>query len=418
MAIVFDPLVPDPDDPYAAYRRLRDEAPVHLCRERGIYSITRYDDVMYVLRTPELFSSRAMFTMLLAAGEDRPPLSWDFLRFLFTMVWKTRLNPFEFHTARNLIAEDGESHAAMRAVVSRGFTPRRIAAWEPRARELVEACVGPLRRGEPFELIRDLAVPLPVTLIAEMIGVPQERLDDFKRWSDLVIEVATGPGREQRFARIFREGFSDLLAYLRGLVRQRRAHPTDDVIGAIVAEQEGGIGLTDREVIQFVILLLVAGNETTTNLIGNIVSALLEHPDQAARVAADLSLVPALVEEGLRYDSPVQVVFRNTTQPVELHGVRMPKGARVAVFLGSANRDERRFPDPDRLDLARNPQGFPGFGFGQHFCLGASLARLETRIALEALVPHIPKLERAEPIARVDSFLVRGPKSLALRRAA
>ncbi len=420
MSLAFDPLAPDPDDPYPSYRRLRDEAPVHFCAERGIYSVTRYDDVMYVLRSPELFSSRAMFTMLMAGGSEKmPPLRWDFLRFLATMVWRTRLNPLEFRTARNLIAEDGESHAAMRAVVNRGFTPRRIARWEGRARELAEDCTAPLRRGEPFELIHDLAVPLPVTIIAEMIGVPSERLADFKRWSDMIIDFTTGPGRQNPFAREKARTFCDLLVYLRGLIRERRAHPTDDLISTIVAEQDGEIGLSDREAIQFVMLLLVAGNETTTNLIGNLVNALLDHPEQAAAVAADPDLVPALVEEGLRYDSPVQVVFRNATCDSELHGVRIPKGAFVAAFLGSANRDERRFPDPDRLDVRRNPQGFPAFGFGVHFCLGASLARLETRVALETLVPELLHLERADArVPRIDSFLVRGPRRLELRRAA
>ncbi len=419
MSVAFDPLAPLAD-PYPIYRRLRDEAPVHHAPERGIWSVTRFDDVMDVLKNDEVFSSRAMFTMLMAGGSERlPPLSWDFLRFLWKMVVQVRLNPFEFRTARNLIAEDGERHASMRAIVNRGFTPRRVGAWEGRIRELVEQCMQPLRSGRDFDLMRDLAVPVPVTIIAEMLGVPKERLGDFKRWSDLVIAVATGPARERPFERKYADAFLALLRYFRHLARERRAHPRDDLISAIVAHQEGEAALTDREVVQFVLLLLVAGNETTTNLIGNIVNALLDHPEQAAKVAADPSLVPALVEEGLRYDTPVQVVFRTAARDTEIRGVPIPKGGFVAVFLGSANRDERRFPDPDRLDLSRRPQGFPGFGFGVHFCLGASLARLETRLALEALAPELPQLVRAEAeVARVESFLVRGPRRLELRRAA
>jgi cytochrome P450 len=417
--IDFDPLAPR-DDPYPIYRRLRDEAPVHHAPERGVWSVTRFDDVMQVLQDPETFSSRAMFTMLMAGGSEKlPPLGWNFVRFLWKMVFRVRLNPMEFRTARNLIAEDGERHASLRAIVNRGFTPRRIAAWEDRIRELVEACSAPLRQGRDFDVMRDLAVPVPVTIIAEMLGVPTARLADFKRWSDLVIEVATGPARERPFEPKYADAFVELLGYMRGLARERRAHPRDDLISAIVAEQDGAAALTDREVVQFALLLLVAGNETTTNLIGNTVNALLDHPEQAERVAADPSLVPALVEEGLRYDTPVQVVFRTTTRDVEVRGVRIPKDRFVAVFLGSAHRDERRFPDPDRFDVTRRPQGFPGFGFGKHFCLGASLARLEARIALEALVPELPRRVRAdERIARVESFLVRGPKRLALRRAA
>jgi cytochrome P450 len=419
MSLAFDPLAP-PADPYPLYRRLRDEAPVHHSPERGVWSVTRFDDVMAVLQQPDVFSSRAMFTMLLAGGSEKlPPLSLSFLRFLWKMVWRARLNPLEFRTARNLIAEDGERHASLRAIVNRGFTPRRVAAWEGRIRELVAACSAPLREGRDFDVIADLAVPVPVTVIAEMLGVPTERLADFKRWSDLVVEVTTGPARQRPFDPPHVDAFMELLRYTRELVRERRARPRDDLISTIVAEQEGEVALTDREVVQFVLLLLVAGNETTTNLIGNTVNALLDHPDQAALVARDPDLVPALVEEGLRWDSPVQVVFRTTTREVELRGVRIPAGRFVAAFLGSANRDERRFPDADRFDVTRRPQGFPGFGFGKHFCLGASLARLEARLALEALVPELPHRVRAEgPLARVDSFLVRGPKRLALRRAA
>jgi cytochrome P450 len=356
----------------------------------------------------------------MAGGSEKlPPLRWDMLRFMAKMVFQARLNPLEFQSARNLIAEDGQRHDAMRAIVNRGFTPRRIDAWEGRIRELVEVHAAPLRSGQDFDLVRDLAIPVSVTIIAEMLGVPTARLADFKRWSDTVIDVATGPGRENRFARHYADTFVELLSYLRDLARERRAHPTDDLISTIVAEQDGETGLSDREVIQFVTLLLVAGNETTTNLIGNIVNALLEHPDQAERVAADPSLIPALVEEGLRYDTPVQVVFRTAVEDTELRGVAIPKGGFVAAFLGSANRDERRFEDPDRLDVMRRPQGFPGFGFGKHFCLGASLARLETRLVLEAIVPELPRLARSEPhLERIDSFLVRGPKQLLLKRAA
>ncbi len=419
MSLAFDPFAP-PDDPYPVYRRLRDEAPVHHSPERGIWSVTRYDDVMHVLKTPETFSSRAMFTVLLAGGSEKmPPPSWNFLRMMWLMVSKARLNPLEFRTARNLIAEDGESHAQMRAIVNRGFTPRRIASWEGRIRELVDECMAPVRQGEPFDLVRDLAIPVPVTVIAEMMGVPSERLADFKRWSDLLVELMTGPGREDPFARRYVDALIELMVYLKGLARERRNAPKGDLLSTIVAEQEGEVGLSDREVIQFVMLLLVAGNETTTNLIGNIVNALLDHREQAQRVAADPGLVPALVEEGLRYDTPVQVVFRVTSEDTEIRGTRIPKGEFVAAFLGSANRDERRFPDPDRLDVTRDPQGFPGFGFGKHFCLGASLARLEARLALEAIVPELPKLVRAEQhVPRVDSFLVRGPKRLELLRAA
>src|SRR6185436_16545828 len=270
-------------NPYPIYRRLRDEAPVHHNEERRIFSVTRFDDVMQVLRTPEIFSSRAMFTMVMAGGNERLPLFHrEVLRFMWGMVWKARLNPLGFWTARNLIAEDGERHSSMRAIVNRGFTPRQIAAWEPRVRALVDECLAPLRRGEPFDVMADLAVPVPVTTIAEMLGVPAEQHADFKRWSDHAISMMTGPDRERRmFDRESMDPVIEFLVAMRKLARARRAAPRDDLISLILAEQQdGATALSDREVVQFILLLLVAGNETTTNLIGNLAHALLEHPDQ------------------------------------------------------------------------------------------------------------------------------------------
>jgi len=269
-------------------------------------------------------------------------------------------------------------------------------------------------------VVADLAVPVPVTIIAELLGVPSEQHRDFKRWSHNAIAMTTAPDRERLLDDPDSMGpVLEFIIAMKQIARARRAEPRDDLISAILSGQDGEAALDIREVIQFVLLLLVAGNETTTNLIGNLANALLEHPGELRKVAADPGRIPDLVEEGLRYDSPVQVVFRTTMQDTEVRGVRIPKGDFVAVFLGSANRDERRFTDPDRLDLDRDLSGFPGFGFGKHFCLGASLARLETRVAFEALVPELLRIERTEQsVARIDSFLVRGPKRLAVQRAA
>jgi len=416
----YDPCRPEwRDDPYPFYRELRDTAPVYWAPTTGGFCVSRYDDVMFVLRNPELFSSRAMFTFLMNQGHDgRLPLSWPLLRFLVRFVWRTRLNPLEFATARNLIAEDGERHTSLRGIVNRGFTPRRIAIWEARARTLVAEAMAKLRSGAPFDLIEDLAIPLPVTIIAEMLGVETTRQSDFKRWSDTVIHMATGPGRGDPFAPRTANAMIELLSYLRRVAEERKRKPADDLVSAIVAEQDGESGLTVREVVQFALLLLVAGNETTTNLIGNAVAALLDHPGELARVVAEPALVPDAIEETLRYDPPIQMLFRTATQDVELAGTRIPKGSYVVPLLGSANRDERRFPDPDRFDVGRRPQGHVGFGFGKHFCLGASLARLEARVALDALVPDLVRLEATGPRGRVDSFLVRGPRRLGLGRAA
>jgi cytochrome P450 len=419
MGLDYDPMSPRwRDDPYPAYRQLRREAPVHFAPETGAWCVTRYDDVQRVLTDPETFSSRAMFTVLMAGGDEKPPLSWAGLKAMLRFALASRVRPLAFVQARNLIASDGEVHTGMRAIVNRGFSPRRIAAWEPRIRELVDRCVGKLDDGAGFDLVRDLAIPLPVTVIAEMLGVEPERQADFKRWSDTVIHYSTGSGRANRFADEFVDAMTALIRYLRRVARARRARPADDLISTLIQSQDGEVGLSDYEVVLFVTLLLVAGNETTTNLIGNAVSALLDHPDQLARVAADPSLVPSLVEETLRYDAPVQLLFRTATRDTEIAGTPIPEGAWVVPILGSANRDERRFDDPDRFDVARNPQGHLGFGFGKHFCLGASLARLEARAALEALVPRLAGLTRSATAERIDSFLVRGPSRLPLAPAA
>jgi cytochrome P450 len=419
-ALEYDPFSPRwRDDPYPAYRRLRDEAPVHFAPRAKVWCVSRHEDALYVLRSPELFSSRAMFTMLMNQGRDEPPpMTPRMLWFALRYALRTRMNPFEYGRARSLIASDAEAHSGMRALVNRGFTPRRIAGWEPRIRAVVAECMQELTRAGRFDLMRDLAIPLPVTIIAEMLGIAPERRRDFKRWSDTVIQAASGALRDDPFQPAVVSSIIELDATLARLARERRARPADDLVSAIVASQEGEVALSIMEVVQFVLLLLVAGNETTTNLIGNAALALLDHPDQLARARRDPALVPACVEEVLRYDAPIQIVFRTATRDVEIAGTRIPAGAIVAPLIGSANRDERRFDDPDRFDIARNPQGHLGFGFGAHFCLGASLARLEARAALEALVGELPHLQRASAHERVDSFLVRGPRRLDLARAA
>ena len=404
------------DDPYPCYRALRDTAPVQWSPSTNAWCVSRYDDVMFVLRNPELFSSRAMFTFLMNNGnEGRPPLNWKVIRFLARFVWQVRLNPFEFTTARNLIAEDGESHTAMRNIVNRGFTPRRISAWEARAQELVDQAMAKLRSGGSFDLVEDLAIPLPVTVIAEMLGVEAERHADFKRWSDCIISGITGTAEGMRPETLL-QAFSELSEYVTREIEQRRTQPREDLITTLTRAGDGETTLSPVEVMGFTLLLLVAGNETTTNLLGNAMLALLEHPDQLARVQQDPGLVPSLVEEALRYDSPAQFVYRRATGDLELAGTSIPEGSTVMALIGSANRDEEQFPDGDRFDVARNPQGHLGFGVGIHFCLGASLARLEARVTLEELLTRFHAFERMEPgVQYIDSYLVRGPRRLPLR---
>jgi len=407
MSVVYEPLSPRfRDDPYPIYRRLRDEAPVHFAPEARMFCVSRHADVGFVLKRTELFSSAAMTSVLSGAdlGSMGPRVLLELLRF----VIKTRINPLQVRKRKALIGEDGARHEALRGIVNRGFTPSRIAGWEPRARAIVEAQLGRLGRGEPFDVIDDLAVPLPVTIIAEMLGVDAGRRSDFKRWSNALVSMMSGAASQRPVDAAPLRDVAEFYLFLRETVRERRRQPGDDLVSVLVDPARDGV-LDEIDMVQFVVLLLVAGNETTTNLIGNAALALLEHQDALERVAREPERVPALVEEALRFDSPIQVVFRTVSQDTELAGTRIPRGAVVAALLGSANRDERAFAEPDRFDVERDTRGHLAFGFGPHFCLGAALARLEARVALEALVPELVHCKRiGERGARIDSFLVRG----------
>lgn len=406
------------DDPYPMYRMLRDHAPVHRAPESGVYVLSRYEDVANAFKQPEIFSSKVDNTKRVRQGGLAGMLTS--LRLIMKVLTKLRTAPSRVAKARMLIQEDGEIHGAMRKIVNRGFTPGRIAAWEPRIREIADECMRDLRGRREVDLVQALAIPLPVTVIAELLGIETSRRKDFKRWSDQIIATATntGPDRQVDFALL--DVMGEMLRYLRPIIRERRAHPTGDLISTLVESQDQNdeAALDDYEVFLFIFLLLLAGNETTTNLLGNAVDALLQHPDELVEVANDLSLVPALVEETLRYDGPVQQLTRRLTRDVTLHGVTMPAHADVQLLMGSANRDERRFPDPDRFDISRDTKGHLGFGFGEHFCLGASLARLEARVSLEALVPELRGLVRSSPdLELLPSNILRGRARLELKAA-
>jgi cytochrome P450 len=404
------------DDPYPKYRELRDHAPVYHSPASDTWTVSRYDDVVSVLRNTEVFSSKTRGGQMEQAMEELTLA--EKLQLFARFITQVRALPWTVRRSRMLIQEDGAVHLRMRDLVNRGFTPRQIKRLEPRIRALVAECMAKLERESQFDLVSELNIPLPVTVIAELLGVEPERRHVFKHWSDVIISGATGSGIANPLASGVLDAMGELRAYLRPIVRDRRRRPAEDLISILVGAKVDGEGLSDYEIFLFVLLLLIAGNETTTNLLGNAVDALLAHPDQLARVAADPRLVPALIEETLRFDGPIQFLTRVSTREVELHGVRIPAHARVVALLGSANRDERRFPEPDRFELGRDTRGHVAFGFGAHFCLGASLARLEARAALDALVPELPRLARVRPEREfLDSFLIRGRARLDLRAA-
>jgi len=399
----YNPLAPESRaNPYPGYSLLRKEAPVHEMQPFGVFAVSRYRDVVHILKHPNVYSSQGMRAMM--AGETG-----------MTGGLSERGRASALLESDNLIASDPPIHDRLRAVVNRGFTPRRISALEPRIREIANECLGAVASTGELELVSDLSMPLPVRVIAELLGVPPERLHDFKRWSDTIITSATGvTGNADPEESV--QARKEFLDFFAEAIDLRRKNPTNDLISTLIRAEKGEASLSEGEVLAFTVLLLVAGNETTTNLLGNALLALTEHPEELEQVAHNRDLIPSLVEEVVRYDSPVQGIFRQTLSDTELAGVPIPKGKMVMVLLGSANRDEDWLPDAHRFDVKRDPKGHVGFGFGLHFCLGASLARLEARVALEELFQRCKNIERAtSEVEWIDSLILRGPRALPLR---
>ena len=408
----WDPLAPPNwNDPYPDYARLREEDPVHWAPETGVFCVSRYDDVADVLRDTATFSSQGAFEILVRRRRFGFGDAMGVVRFL----WRARINPLKLRNAVEsgmLITVDPPRHTELRATVNRGFTPRLIKDLEPRLRQIVDGCLAPVLAADRFDLVKALNIPLPVTVIAELLGIDPARQDDFKRWSDAI--VAGSSGSETADIRPFLAAMGDITAFFRQMIAERRGDPRDDILSVLLDPEFADI-MNDAAISQFLVLLLIAGNETTTNLIGNAVATFLAHPGELARVQADPALLPLAIEEVLRFEPPVHFVFRRATRDAEIAGTPIPAGSRVAALLASANRDATQFADPDRFDVARNPKGHLSFGLGAHFCLGASLARLEARVALEALLPHLGERRLAdEQLEWVDSFLVRGPARMDL----
>jgi cytochrome P450 len=373
-------------------RRKSGSAPRRRFRAR-IYTVSRYDEVSFVLKHPEIFSSEVMggseVQVINAEGDIAP-------------------------TSGSLIAHDPPEHTRQRNIVSRGFTPRRIAQLEPKIRSNAEELFARFEHRGSCDLMEEFANPLPVSVIADLLGLDPDRRDDFKRWSTALIVGSTRPGEGGGFANI--ELFREFRGYMTDVIAKRRQNPGDDLISTLIHTGEGDGILDPEQVISFASLLLAAGSETTTNLIGNAVLALLRNPEQLERVQRDRSLLANVVDETLRYDSPIQLTARLATQDSEVAGVAIPRGSMVAVLLASANRDAQHFEDPDRFDIDRPTPAHLAFGFGNHYCIGASLARLEGTIALEMILTRLHGLALdVDEVERHGSFLVRGPSTLPIR---
>jgi cytochrome P450 len=374
----------EPRELHAFLADLRENKPVYQIPPAGIWAITRYDDVVHVLKHHELFSSAALRTMGMVGGDDGVQAS-------FETTLSNENAAVLFRSTPTVISADPPLHGHLRSIVNRGFTPSQIERIAPRIQEITDTLLDDIvERGE-LELMQDFAIPLPVTVIAELLGVAPERGDDFKRWSDLFLSTLGQTPDATRF-QLIEKAMQEFADYFGEVIQQRRKEPAEDLISTIVHAETPEGTLNDVEVLAFCRLLLIAGNETTTNLIARMIGTLIDHPDQFAKLRADISLLPNAIEETLRYAGIVPTLPRLTTQDVEIGGVKIPAGQIVMPFFMAANRDPRRFPDPDRYDITRKTTGHLGFGFGAHFCLGAHLARLETWTAIDGLIRRLPNL--------------------------
>lgn len=391
--VLFNPFLPEfHADPYPFYRRLREQDPVHRS-PLGFWVLTRYEDCVAVLRDQRF--GREEFQQMLSAvyGDEteKPALP------------------------RSMLFRDPPDHTRLRALVSKAFTPRTIEVMRDHIQEIVDRLLGRALAQGGMDVIEDLAYPLPVTVICEMLGVPVGDHAAIRGWSaDIARSLdAIGLPSDQSIVDRGRTSRRALADYFRALVPERRAHPQPDLLSGLLAAEEQGDKLTEPEVIAMCLLLFIAGHETTVNLIGNGLLALLRHPDQLARVHGDPALIPNAIEELLRYDSPVQRTARIAGTDVDLAGQRVAKGTMVVTALGAANRDPAQFAEPDRLDVTRRDIRHISFGYGIHFCLGAPLARVEGQIALGTLLRRAPGLTLAETSPQWrESSVLRGLKRL------
>ena len=312
----------------------------------------------------------------------------------------------------SILQMDPPRHRQLRNLVSQAFTPRIVAQLEPRITAITNELLDHVAAAGEMDVVRDLAYPLPVTVIAELLGIPVELREDFKRWSDAIVAGDEGQSEEERKA-LFQQ-VQGMYSYFTQVLEERRQHPQNDLVSALLAASVDGQRLSDMELLGFCGLLLVAGNETTTNLLGNMLLCFDENPGVVERLRTNRALVPGAIEETLRYYSPVRAMTRITTTETMLGDQRIGPDQMIVAWISSANRDEAEFLDPDRYDIEREPNRHVAFGRGIHFCLGAPLARLEAKVALNLMLDRLPGRWQVTdlPLEMIKSFIVFGAKQL------
>ena len=396
--IVFNPMRPELRvDPHPFYRRLREQDPFHRSRPADGWVLTRHADILEVL------GDRSF------SADERHQRRWPRMR--ARMARAGLPDPYETDRA-SMLRLDPPDHTRLRNLVSKAFTPRAVERMRPVVEKYVGELLGRLEGRREMELIGDFAAPIPVSVIAEMLGVPVADRERFRHWSDEAVRTLGDGSLDDR--RRAEAAMAELGQYIEAIADERRREPREDLISALVQAEDQGDRLSRNELFTTCVLLLVAGNETTTKLIGNSVVALLRSPDQLELLRREPERMPAAVEELLRYDGPVQLTSRMVTEDRELLGRRLRRGQQLVLVLAAANRDPEQFEDPDRLDVTRREVRHLALSHGLHFCLGAQLARLEATLSLEALVTRFPGLRFAGPIEWGDNTVLRGPRVLPL----
>lgn len=381
------------DLPFSWYERMRRESPAYVDPHSGALSVFRYDDVQRALSDYEAFSSQ----------RRRPDGS---------VASDTSA------LGTSLISSDPPRHRQLRNLVTQAFTPRGVARLAPRITtiigELLDQVIPTATGDGRMDFIEDFAYPLPVIVIAELLGIPAAERAQFKRWSDAIVSAPSSNPAAPDSQLNFMDAQREMALYFSRLMAERRTEPRDDLISHLITAEIDGQRLTEIELIGFCVLLLVAGNETTTNLLGNAILCFDEQPGAYERLRAQPNLIPSAIEEVLRYRSPVQSMFRTATGETDLGGIRTRAGQPVVAWIGSANRDEAQFPNAHVFDIERTPNRHLAFGHGIHFCLGAPLARLEAKLALEALTGRFRTVHRVPdaPLSWMESTIVYGVKAL------
>lgn len=374
-------------NPYPTFKKLREKSPVCRIKPHGYWAISRYADVQMILKNPDIFSSADVAKEPTAQGPE-------FLLF-----------------SRGLVGADKPDHSRLRRLLSKAFTPDTVRGLEQTIRIFCLALIKNMMNRNLIDFVQAFSMPLPIMVIAELLGIDIEKKNDFKRWANILISW-----RNQTLTAELKNDIHQMFCYFSQMIALRKTSPKTDLISSLILASENENIITDNEVLAFIRLLLVAGTETTTNLLSNAMLHLLPHPDYVFQLKTNHTLIPYFIEESLRYDGPVLSLSRRVKRDIEIGGITIRKDDIILPLLASANHDETKFLNPHLFDIKRNPREHLAFGDGIHYCLGSQLARLQARVAFEECLKYMVSFKRldSEPLTYLDSFFFRGLQKLPL----